>query len=80
MIKNNIKYKVVALFLAWGVAGCTKLDENLNSTLTNQQTADALGASGTGLLLQTAYSDLTGPFGDVGQLKILLRQPVQVLG
>lgn len=68
MIKNNIKYKVVALFLAWGVVGCTKLDENLNSTLTNQQTADALGASGTGLLLQTAYSDLTGPFNDVGQL------------
>lgn len=70
MIKNNIKYKVIALFLAWGVVvvGCTKLDEKLNSTLTNQQTADALGASGTGLLLQTAYSDLTGPFGDVGQL------------
>ena len=68
MIKNSIKYKVVALFLAWGVAGCTKLDENLNSTLTNQQTSDALGASGTGLLLQTAYSDLTTPFGDVGFL------------
>ncbi|TMI90720.1 MAG: RagB/SusD family nutrient uptake outer membrane protein [Bacteroidetes bacterium] len=68
MIKNNIKYKVVALFLAWGVVGCTKLDENLNSTLTNQQTADALGASGTGLLLKTAYNDLATPFNDVEQL------------
>ena len=65
---NNIKYKVIALILAGGITGCTKLDESLNSTLTNQQTADALGASGTGLLLKTAYSDLTGPFGDVGQL------------
>ncbi len=67
MIKNNIKYKVIALFLAWGVVGCTKLDENLNSTLTNQQTADALGASGTGLLLKTAYNDLATPFNDVEQ-------------
>ena len=50
------------------LSGCTKLDEGLNSTLTNQQTADALGSSGTGLLLKAAYSDLTGPFGDVGQL------------
>lgn len=64
MIKNNIRYKVVALFLAWGVVGCTKLDENLNSTLTNKQTVDALGASGTGLLLRTAYTDLTGIFND----------------
>ena len=40
----------------------------LNSTLTNQQTSQALGAQGTGLLLKAAYSDLTGPFGDVGQL------------
>jgi starch-binding outer membrane protein, SusD/RagB family len=67
MVKNNIKYKVVALVLVWAVAGCTKLDESLNSTLTNQQTANALGANGTGLLLKTAYADLTGPFGDVGQ-------------
>lgn len=42
--------------------GCTKLDEGLNSTFTNQQTASALGASGVGLLLQTAYGDLAAPF------------------
>ena len=54
--------------LVAALSGCTKLDEGLNSTLTNQQTAAALGASGTGLLLQAAYADLRGPFGDVGQL------------
>ena len=67
MIKN-IKYKITALMLVGAVAGCTKLDERLNSTLTNQQTAAALGSSGTALLLKTAYADLTGPFNDVGQL------------
>src|SRR5262245_35244328 len=67
MVKNNIKFKVVALFLAWAVAGCTKLDEELNSTLTNQQTVNALGPSGTALLLQTAYADLSGPINDNGQ-------------
>ena len=67
MIQNK-KYKIYALMLVVALSGCTKLDEGLNSTLTNQQTADALGASGTGLLLKTAYSDLTSPFGDVGQL------------
>ncbi len=67
MIQNK-KNKIYALLLVAALSGCTKLDEGLNSTLTNQQTADALGASGTGLLLKTAYSDLTGPFGDVGQL------------
>ena len=54
--------------LVAALSGCTKLDEGLNSTLTNQQTSAALGASGTGLLLQAAYADLRGPFGDVGQL------------
>jgi starch-binding outer membrane protein, SusD/RagB family len=56
------------LMLITALAGCTKLNENLNSTLTNQQTSDALGVGGTGLLLKTAYNDLGGPFGDVGQL------------
>ena len=67
MIKN-IKYKITALMLVGAVAGCTKLDERLSSTLTNQQTAAALGSSGTALLLKTAYADLRGPFNDVGQL------------
>lgn len=67
-MRQNNKYKILSLMLMVALGGCTKLDENLNSTLTNQQTAAALGASGTGLLLKTAYSDLTDPFGDVGQL------------
>jgi hypothetical protein len=65
---HNKKLKIYSLMLIAALSGCTKLDEGLNSTLTNQQTADALGASGTGLLLSSAYADLTGPFGDVGQL------------
>ena len=44
------------------VIGCTKLDENLNSRLTNTQTANALGTTGVGLLLQGAYADLGGTF------------------
>ncbi len=67
MIQNK-KYKIYALMLVAALAGCTKLDEGLNNTLTNQQTADALGAAGTGLLLNTAYSDIAGPLNDVGQL------------
>jgi starch-binding outer membrane protein, SusD/RagB family len=62
----NYKVGLVLVFLVF--AGCSRLDEKLNSTLTNQQTADALGASGTALLLKAAYSDFTGPFNDVEQL------------
>jgi starch-binding outer membrane protein, SusD/RagB family len=65
------KHTIYTLMLVIALAGCTKLDESLNDTYTNQQTANALGAAGTGLLLQTAYNDLTGPFNDVGQLRNL---------
>ncbi len=44
------------------IAGCTKLNEDLGSNLTSAQAASSLGAAGTGLLLQAAYVDLTGPF------------------
>ncbi len=44
------------------MSGCTKLDEKLNSTLTNAQVSSSLGAAGTGLLLSAAYADLGGPF------------------
>ncbi|HEX5651945.1 MAG TPA: RagB/SusD family nutrient uptake outer membrane protein [Chitinophagaceae bacterium] len=68
-MNHNIKIKVSVLLCSMiVVTGCTKLNEKLESTLTNQQTADALGASGTGLLLKAAYTDLTGPLNDVGQL------------
>jgi starch-binding outer membrane protein, SusD/RagB family len=67
MIRNK-KYKIYTLMLVAALSGCTKLDESLNDSLDNQQYADVLGAAGPGLLLKTAYADLTGPFGDVGQL------------
>ncbi len=59
-----IKHKKItsALLLMAAFMSCTKLDEHLNSTLTNTQTATALGAAGVGLLLQAAYTDLAGPF------------------
>ena len=60
MIKS-FKLKVFGLVLVTAV-GCTKLDEHLNSTLTNTQTANALGSAGVGLLLEAAYSDIGGPF------------------
>lgn len=67
-MRLNKNYKLCLLLMVVGFAGCTKLDEKLNSTLTNQQTAAALGSQGTALLLKAAYADFTGPFGDVGQL------------
>ncbi|MEO8712819.1 MAG: RagB/SusD family nutrient uptake outer membrane protein, partial [Parafilimonas sp.] len=48
--------------MATTILGCTKLNEGLNSTLTNQQTSTSLGPAGTQLLLQAAYSDVGGPF------------------
>ncbi len=44
------------------MAGCTKLDEKLNGSLTSDQAAAALGSGGTALLLNAAYADLAGPF------------------
>ena len=59
-----IKYKNLKLYalLLITAVSCTKLDEHLNSTLTNSQTANALGSAGVGLLLQGAYLDLGGTF------------------
>jgi starch-binding outer membrane protein, SusD/RagB family len=63
------RYKVYTLIFLTLVGGCTKLDEKLNSTLTNQQTANALGAGGTALLLKAAYADIAQPFcNDQGQV------------
>ncbi len=42
--------------------GCSKLNENLGSTFTNNQTSTALGSAGVGLILQGAYVDLNTPF------------------
>jgi len=61
-MKQDKILKIAAAFGIMVFAGCTKLDEQLNSSLTNSQTAGALGANGVQLLLQTAYSDLAGPY------------------
>ena len=56
------KIKIAAVLFVTALAGCTKLNEQLGSTLTNSQTANALGSAGVGLLLQGAYVDLGTPF------------------
>jgi hypothetical protein len=59
------KYLIPVLLLVTVSLNCTKLDQQLNSTLTNTQTANALGAS---FVLQTAYNDLGSPFSDMGKI------------
>ena len=59
---NNIKniyekYIKVLPLLMVSIVGCTKLDQSLTGSLTNDQ-GSALGSSGVGLLLNGAYSDL----------------------
>jgi hypothetical protein len=57
----NTKKLVVAVLAIAAISGCSKLEEKFGSSFTNAQTADALGASGTALLLNAAYTDLGGP-------------------
>lgn len=54
------------------VASCTKLDQNLNSTLTNEQAANALGAA---FVLQNAYNDVGNPYSDNGNIFALEEVP-----
>jgi starch-binding outer membrane protein, SusD/RagB family len=68
MISYRI-FKLVGVLVVLVAAGCTKLDEDLRGTLTNEQTAGALGEAGTQFLLQTAYLDIGTPFlWDQGQV------------
>lgn len=68
----NRYIKVAAIaFLGASINSCTKLDQNLNSTLTSDQAANALGANGTQLLLQSAYNDVGGPYADPGNILAL---------
>jgi hypothetical protein len=63
-------YPVLLITIVVGL-GCTKLDQNLNSTLTKDQATNALGANGTQLLLQTAYNDVGNPYSDPGNILAL---------
>jgi starch-binding outer membrane protein, SusD/RagB family len=62
--KSNYIILSAALVLI-GIAGCTKLKEDYKSSFTSDQLTQGLGASGTGLLLAGAYTDIATPF--VGQ-------------
>lgn len=58
-MRQNKKIRIAILFLGAAiVAGCTKLNEKLNSTLTTAQVSSSFGTAGTQLLLNGAYSDL----------------------
>ncbi|MHA4808495.1 RagB/SusD family nutrient uptake outer membrane protein [Flavitalea flava] len=61
---NHIK--LLAVFFATATTiSCTKLDQNLQSSLTSKQTADALGAA---FVLQNAYNDVGLPYSDLGNI------------
>lgn len=66
-----IKLTAVMLIAIVLATSCTKLNQDLGSTLTNTQAANALGANGTQLLLQTAYNDVGGPYSDPGNILAL---------
>ena len=68
---KSIKLASVIIFTAALATSCTKLDQGLNSTLTNSQAANALGVNGTQLLLQSAYNDVGGPYTDPGNILAL---------
>ena len=57
--KNSFLAIASVAFIA---TGCTKLNESLNSNLTQSQVTSALGTNGTALLLNSAYADLATPF------------------
>jgi hypothetical protein len=69
---NMIKKFAASLFAVAAMTGCTKLNEDLGSTLTNSQVSNALGAQGVGLLLSAAYADLGGPLTSQDQVFSLM--------
>jgi hypothetical protein len=68
MFKKLNKMQLLIVVALGSMTGCTKLDQELNSTLTSGQASTALGANGTQLLLQTAYNDVGNPFADPGNI------------
>jgi hypothetical protein len=62
------KISAIAIPLLAMMVGCTKLDESLKSTLTQEQAKNALGVNGTQLLLNAAYVDLAAPFTNQDQV------------
>jgi starch-binding outer membrane protein, SusD/RagB family len=63
---TKLKYlKLCAFLLLVAIGGCTKLNEQYESSFTRQQVSTSLGAAGAGLVLAGAYADIATPF--VGQ-------------
>jgi len=64
---NRYKYlKIFAVILGLGsLAACTKLDQKLNSNLTQTEASNSFNAS---LFLQTAYNDVGNPWSDLGNV------------
>ncbi len=62
----------IACSLLLAFAGCTKLDQELNSTLTNGEASSTFDAS---LFLQTAYNDIGNPYSDLGNIFALQEVP-----
>ena len=67
-MNSNKTIKILSIIFILGITSCTKLKQDLSSTLTNDQAKNALGVNGTQLLLQTAYNDVGSPFSDPGNI------------
>jgi len=61
---NHIKIAITSLSVA-ATLSCTKLNQELSSTLTSSQAANALGAA---FVLQNAYNDVGNPYSDLGNI------------
>ena len=62
-MNKYLKITTALFFVISSVISCTKLDQNLNSTLTLKDASNSF--SGT-LFLQSAYNDIGGPYSDIG--------------
>ncbi|HTI89301.1 MAG TPA: RagB/SusD family nutrient uptake outer membrane protein [Puia sp.] len=64
---NRFKYlKVITAILGiTSLAACTKLDQHLQSTLTQTEAANSFNAA---LFLQSAYNDVGNPYSDLGNI------------
>jgi len=64
---NRFKYlKVITAILGMtSLTACTKLDQHLNSNLTQTEAANSFNAA---LFLQSAYNDVGNPYSDLGNI------------
>jgi len=65
MNKYKHIYTIAMVFACMMWIGCTKLDQQLNDSLTKQEAREVVATS---LLLQAAYNDLGNPYSDLGNI------------